>query len=550
MRSSSSDACHRWQEEHTLKKMRQLTLGLCALGVCLLSGVVTDAHAQNNESFQKIYGLLNRWRAEEANKLAEPFYKSRPNAKSLQYVMARIRYYQGRYKEAAKLYQKALSEKARKKDSIYHSLMATLRLTRGYKQIKSPHFVISYPPGPNEILIPYAIQALERAYKRLGKVFGYYPPDRVHVQILRNALELAEMSPLTKADIVRTGTIALCKYNRVMLTSPLALLRGYRWLDTAVHEYSHLLINRIASGVPIWLHEGLARYSEILWRSDTPQPLSPYSETLLARAIKKEKLVPFKKMHPSMAKLPSQKEAALAYAQVYNLIRYFVKRKGQQSIPKVLQLIQKGTAVPKSFASLVKQPFPHFLDAWKNDLRNSNLREFPDIEPEKKILKGHRPKKTKKQKERERNFWYKPTDKKALGRRYLRLGEMLRRQGRVRAALFEYLKAEKHWKNRDPSLQTKIAKGYIRIRQAAKAIPHLKESLKLYPNHVTTFVQLGRAFFASGQFKQAQEAFEQVNQINPFHPASHQYLFSIYRKLGDNKASERERRIYKKLQRR
>lgn len=527
-----------------LSRTRDLVI-LCTIG-CIWGLSLSSASAQSRTTMRKVYKLLQQWKADEAAQILRPFVRKRA-PKAVTYTYARILYFQGRYKRARTMYKRVLNATQRKQDSTYQSLIATIRLTRGYKELHSPHFIVQYPPGPNAILAPYAIRTLEQAYHKLGAIFGYYPKDRIRVQILRNALELAEMSPLTKGDIVRTGTIALCKYNRVMLTSPHALLRGYRWLDTLIHEYSHLLINRVAAGVPIWLHEGLARYSEILWRSKTPLPLSPYSETLLARGVKKDRLIPFKKMHPSMAKLPSQKDAALAYAQVYELIKYFVQKKGQKGIPQVLGLIQKGYPVPKAFASLVNTSFKDFLGAWKNHLLNSGLREFPEIEPEKKILKGQPLAKQKKRKARKRNFWYKPKSKKELGSRYIRLGEMLRAQGRFKAALIEYLKAETYWKNRDPKLHNKIAISYFKVRKAAKAIPYLQDSLKMHPNYVATYVHLGRAYFASGQFEKARKAFEEVNQINPFHPTSHKYLISIYRKLKRPKAAKQELRIYRMI---
>ena len=49
---------------------------------------------------------------------------------------------------------------------------------------------------------------------------------------------------LTEEEIKTSGTIALCKYNRLMITSPRDLVYGYGWADTVAHELIHLLINR------------------------------------------------------------------------------------------------------------------------------------------------------------------------------------------------------------------------------------------------------------------------------------------------------------------
>ena len=48
-----------------------------------------------------------------------------------------------------------------------------------------------------------------------------------------------------------------------MVTSPKAVVRGYDWLDTLAHEYVHFVVgNASKNTVPIWMHEGLAKYLE------------------------------------------------------------------------------------------------------------------------------------------------------------------------------------------------------------------------------------------------------------------------------------------------
>ncbi len=482
---------------------------------------------------EKAEKYLLRWRVVEAEKILQP-YLNRP-LKTPEFVLtvARLRFFQGRYWEALQLLKKHFSPSVLKKLSLYKYIEAAYKLTKNYRKKSSKHFVIYYPPTAEEILVPYALEALEKAYKRVGKFYGYHHTDKVRVEILTNALQLAELSPLTQGDIIRTGTIALCKYNRIMLTSPGALLRGYRWLDTLIHEYSHLLINRIAQGVPIWLHEGLARYSEGLWRSDIPLPLAPYSETLLARALRKNRFIPFKKMHPSMAKLPSEEDASLAYAQVYTVIKYFVFRTGEGSIPKVLRLIQNQVPPPEAFSRILKIPFEQFLKEWKEYLHSLHLKEYKHLRPEKKILKGITPPKEKEKEFSLKKLWFKPKSDKVMGEKYFQLGEMLRRKGRYKASSIEYLKAEKYWKNYFPRLQTKMARTFLRLRQPEKAIRHLKYSLQLYPNHATTYVLLGRAYFSLKKYDEALKAFEEVLQINPFHPLIYKYLIKLYAVKGD-----------------
>ena len=105
-----------------------------------------------------------------------------------------------------------------------------------------------------------------------------------------------------------------------MVVTPRATLFGYPWMDTLAHEYTHLVVSRMSHDkVPVWLQEGLARFEQTRWRRP-PEARSPATEHLLATALKKGRLITFDEMHPSMAKLPSQEAAALAFAEVYTLV--------------------------------------------------------------------------------------------------------------------------------------------------------------------------------------------------------------------------------------
>src|SRR5256885_17065872 len=98
---------------------------------------------------------------------------------------------------------------------------------------------------------------------------GFSPRARNGVEVYESAQALARVSPLTVAEIKASGTIALCKYNRLMITTPRALIRGYPWIDTLSHEFVHYLVTKKGRGnVPIWLQEGLAKFLETRWRGE------------------------------------------------------------------------------------------------------------------------------------------------------------------------------------------------------------------------------------------------------------------------------------------
>ena len=58
--------------------------------------------------------------------------------------------------------------------------------------------------------------------------------------------------------------------------------------DTPAHEFVHYYVTKVSRNtVPIWLHEGIAKFQENRWRSSPGHPLDPPQEDLLARSLKR-----------------------------------------------------------------------------------------------------------------------------------------------------------------------------------------------------------------------------------------------------------------------
>lgn len=60
------------------------------------------------------------------------------------------------------------------------------------------------------------------AQDAVGNDLGLRPTDPIRVELLGAPSDLAKLSPLTQSDIETTGTIALSKYNELMVVSPRA----------------------------------------------------------------------------------------------------------------------------------------------------------------------------------------------------------------------------------------------------------------------------------------------------------------------------------------
>ncbi len=99
-----------------------------------------------------------------------------------------------------------------------------------------------------------AHEPVQQGLLRLAAPVG---PKRIPVEVYADARALSEVSTLPLEAIKTSRTIAVCKFNQILITSPKALVRGYGWQDTLAHEYVHLVVSKKSHNrVPIWFHEG------------------------------------------------------------------------------------------------------------------------------------------------------------------------------------------------------------------------------------------------------------------------------------------------------
>jgi tetratricopeptide (TPR) repeat protein len=381
-------------------------------------------------------------------------------------------------------------------------------VTRGHQRAESEHFVVSHPKGKEEVLVPYLLETLEAQRAALLQDFGQVPPGKVVVEVVENTRQLARLSTLGEKVIQATGTIAICKFNKMMVTSPKALLHGYDWLDTAAHEYVHFAVTRMTSNeTPIWLHEGIARWYEARWRGPGGEILSPWSAALLREAARGGKLVTFAQMHPSMAKLPSQEAAALAFAEVAVAVETMREKGGPDAVRRVLEGVARGDTAEEAVAGALGMPFPAFELEWKRHMAERPLPPGGETHMRKLEFKGE---------PGAYSEWSEIADEKARG--YARLGEIFRERGRWEPARQEYARA-------------------------VEAEKVLAEALSAHPEAATLHVQLGRVKLMRQDWTGARQSFLVANRTDPFDPEIHVGLARAAEALGDEKTASREKRF-------
>ena len=350
-------------------------------GVLLLLSAAAFAGPTRRE-IDVVSEAIEAWDTIQAAAKLAPLEASFPGDPDVEFLKARLAFYRAEYAKAVGYLEPVLAASPNDKaalaaQSLFKSTLAALSRRETVTTSKG-RFVISYAPGPDEVLIPYLDEALETAYDELGKVFDERPSEPVRVELLERPEQLAAVSPLKASEIKTTGTIALCKYNRLMMVTPRALVYGYPWLDAVVHEYVHLLVTRRSRNtVPVWIHEGLAKYYETRWRDPGPPRLSRQSEDLLSRGLHQKTLIRFEAMSPSIAKLPSAEDAALAYAQVFTVVGMLARSGGEYDVRKLIDAMRSGASDRAALELVTGKNFTRFEREWKNTLFGMNLRVLP-----------------------------------------------------------------------------------------------------------------------------------------------------------------------------
>lgn len=492
----------------------------------LLLMMAASAHA----SVERAYKLVEEEHVEEAARELEPLLRAHPRDAEVAFVDGDILFHQGQYARAAERLGQAvgklkgqLGDDAR---TLRDLAQATDATTASFLSLRGKHFIVRYAPGKDALLAPYALAALDKAWAALGDDFGARPSEPVRVEIYPEIADLARVSTLTLKEIETSGTIALCKFNRIMITSPRALLAGYPWLDTLTHEYTHYVVTRVSHNtVPIWLHEGLAKFEERRWRAPSGGGLTPVMEHLLASGLAHKHLITFAQMHPSMAKLPSQEDTALAFAEVYTVVEYLHQRDGWAGLRALIKRFADGKAIDD------------FEKDWRAWLGQKKLRLHPGLLPAESEL-------------RFKKGAGKPTeasedDSARIGeeraRKLARLGGLLRARHRLAAAASEYEKAQSIVGVGHPSVANKLARTWLELGDPARAIAAAEPALELYPDQAAANATLGEAWLARGDQKKAAAYLEAALAVNPFDPAVHCGLERAWRRLGDGRADDEAR---------
>jgi hypothetical protein len=505
---------------------------LALLALALAAPIPALAQA----SAEMVIGLFDQWRFKEAEQtLAELKGTGDPGAL---YAEGYERFLSGDYPTAVAKLKAAGS--GMPVQELLQLAEGAEKSIKGHQEKRSRHFTIRYP-AEDAVLADYALEALEAATAALGSDLGFVPPRMIPVDILRSPTDLALVTALSVDDVERTGTIAVSKWGRIMLSTPRSMRLGYAWLDSLSHELVHYVVAYATHDrTPVWLQEGLAKFLERRWTDPPGLALSPTLQHLLAKGLASGKLISFDAMHPSMAKLPRAEDASLAFAEVTTAIGLLFSSGGMPALRQVLTQVADGAdariAVARAYGG--SGAWADFEKAWRSFMTAQHYKVIPGFEAlAPKYRKGSAIAARRAPAEDE------SSQDRSGAERFLRLGNMLLQRSRVRAASAEYEKGAKLAGTTSWIFSVKLGRSYLALGEADRALAAVAPVQTLYPEVPWPHLIAGQALLAKGDAAGAVAPLLASLAANPFDPSVHCSLAEAYKKLPADAvtASKRQR---------
>ena len=497
--------------------MKRVALFVACALLGSLSTSVPAEEAKSSEVLDLLEASLAAGEGVPAKVLLQRYLEHYPRTPRVIELEVLAEFYAGDYKAAAD----GIAELRKGRHSatdlgdLVDVILGTYETTKNYETFTYENFEVRYAPGPDEILVPYAIDTLQAAAAALEAELGVKMVSPVRLEIYPDAESLARVSTLSVEAIRTTGTIALCKWGRLMIASPGALMHGYPWLDTIAHEYVHLLLTKVTlDQSPVWLQEGLAKFLETRWRQDEATLRhDPASSQLLHDAAAADELLGFDQLHPSIALLPTQKAASLAFAQVSSLMEMYYDEHGADGVQQALLRVGDGQDARKALAGVAGMSWKALEKRWRSALSNEPKPPSARLMP--RYLSGE------------------ATEQDELAgveleraRNYVRLGDLLWTRSRPAAASVEYAKAHEA-APADPVVASRYARSAIAGGRPREALAPLKQTLARYPTHAPALSSLATALFRVSLFGAARDAANQAIAHNPFDPQPHCILSKL-----------------------
>lgn len=259
--------------------------------------------------------------------------------------------------------EQALGElkKAAALDPFHKQVQNQLELAmemQGFKTLKTKHFLITYPPGVEEVLALDMQDILEQIFFNVTSSFSHSPKRITQIQIMPNERWFG----VRITGIPEIWTIAACTGDVIAMTPPKtgARQRGaYDWARVIQHEFTHTVTldmthNRLAH----WFTEACAVAME-------PGGRDYNTCQLLAHSLINDKLFDLQAINWAFIRPKEPSDRSLAYAQANWMYDYITATFGHDAILKILDQFAKTNDSQVVIQTVTGQDENTFMQGFK-----------------------------------------------------------------------------------------------------------------------------------------------------------------------------------------
>ncbi len=204
---------------------------------------------------------------------------------------------------------------------------------------------------------PYDIKGyLRDAYREIGRDFGYYPRTKIIVIIYseENFKKLRADTPEWLGGLYD---------GKIRLPIKKYFQSEKEFQKLLYHEYTHAVIYSLTKGsCPIWLNEGLAKYSEI--------KIEDNKLSRLRAALKNDSLIPLNELNQAFSFNSSADKAALAYEEAYSIVKYIIYRYNFWHIREILEKLAGGENFEDALDKSIYINFKRLEENWREFLES------------------------------------------------------------------------------------------------------------------------------------------------------------------------------------
>lgn len=201
-----------------------------------------------------------------------------------------------------------------------------------------------------------AVQSLEK----MNKDAGLETDEEIDMYIYANS---TDMRDAVLYEPGWTGGQAFATYNIVIIGINQDNLEWGK--STVAHELTHVITGHLTFnclwGVPTWLEEGLATYSE--------GKLDDASQENFDKAVKDNTLMSLRALNGQFSE--KSDKADLSYSQSFSVVKYLIETHGREKMSALLAAIREGKTADESLQQVYGLDTDGLEDAWRKAIKAS-----------------------------------------------------------------------------------------------------------------------------------------------------------------------------------